>query len=1029
MEFEGRFIDIMEVFNVDKYEFNIKLEQIKKLAAKKEYKQAAEIAKQMNWNKVKDWSTLATIINVQEAAGDYEEARDMAILAYNRNLGGRKLIYKLTEFFIKVDDFENAEELYREYAKLSAHDVNKYILYYDLRRAQDAPDTELVDILEKYKEAEIDEKYMYELAELYYKTGRKEDCSKTCDNLVLWFQDGIYVEKAVKLKEKLGVTMTNTQKKILSEINARKSDEEANKERLFMEQKELARLKKDEVGDLLDEDDKADSDKAAPSNKASDSRYSNVTDKALRFKSEDVAGEQPVGNIDYTGNDRSTGNVNVAGSSDVAGVKDTSGLSMDLVQNDQSSALKESIVNALRRQEAEGNSADESVAKLEKEQDNRILDENADKKLNENVSKASMSLKELIENAKRNIENSCDKITKEDEEEAREAARKRIDEKADAMDIEVKVPNYNLYDTHNIQEELAKNINDIFSDEESFKPPFERKTGMSEALNESPAKTSELRTDGTADSNAGNANTVYADGEAENIEDEQIEGQLSIADWMETVREEKYGKQDTREFSKVELERMLDEKDEKSEAYEKIVAMKKEEALRKGTEFSEREAKRLADAEVLLGAAKRDLAMRTGKASFILDQKMTQELERAREALKVAEDVNNSEAVSGSTGVNNGEAVSGNTVANNVEAVSGNVIANNSEQAQDDSEWQRPEVSDTVNEKAAEPENEELTLNTTHFEPVTDEVLNNYNNVNNSEAEYSRAAEPEIAATDFVTPGMNMKFNVSSMDNEDDNDRVWHNDKKLSGELAKIFKKYREMPGLEEQLVDLFESLDEEMAMTNSSCGNILISGNSSSDKTDLARTIVRAINYVYPDRPKKIAKTSGESINQRGITKAMGKLKGTALIVEGAGTIQPKRINEIISCLNEDTDRMVVIFEDSDAEMNVLVNFNPDMVKTFNHRITLKQYTVNELVDMAKRFARKRQYEVDDDALLELYLKIDKLHSVNDNIKLDDIKEIINRAIANSEKRASRKFFGGLKKKRSERGDVIFLTEADFKD
>ena len=978
MEFEGRFIDIMEVFNVDKYEFNIKLEQIKKLAAKKEYKQAAEIAKQMNWNKVKDWSTLATIINVQEAAGDYEEARDMAILAYNRNLGGRKLIYKLTEFFIKVDDFENAEELYREYAKLSAHDVNKYILYYDLRRAQDAPDTELVDILEK---------------------------------------DGIYVEKAVKLKEKLGVTMTNTQKKILSEINARKSDEEANKERLFMEQKELARLKKDEVGDLLDEDDKADSDKAAPSNKASDSRYSNVTDKALRFKSEDVAGEQPVGNIDYTGNDRSTGNVNVAGSSDVAGVKDTSGLSMDLVQNDQSSALKESIVNAIRRQEAEGNSVDESAAKLEKEQDNRILDESADKKLNENVSKASMSLKELIENAKRNIENSCDKITKEDEEEAREAARKRIDEKADAMDIEVKVPNYNLYDTHNIQEELAKNINDIFSDEESFKPPFERKTGMSEALNESPAKTSESRTDGTADSNAGNANTVYADDEAENIEDEQIEGQLSIADWMETVREEKYGKQDTREFSKVELERMLDEKDEKSEAYEKIVAMKKEEALRKGTEFSEREAKRLADAEVLLGAAKRDLAMRTGKASFILDQTMTQELEKAREALKVAEDVNNSEAVSGSTVVNNGE------------AVSGNVIANNSEQAQDDSEWQRPEVSYTVNEKAAEPENEELTLNTTHFEPVTDEVLNNYNNVNNSEAEYSRAAEPEIAATDFVTPGMNMKFNVSSMDNEDDNDRVWHNDKKLSGELAKIFKKYREMPGLEEQLVDLFESLDEEMAMTNSSCGNILISGNSSSDKTDLARTIVRAINYVYPDRPKKIAKTSGESINQRGITKAMGKLKGTALIVEGAGTIQPKRINEIISCLNEDTDRMVVIFEDSDAEMNVLVNFNPDMVKTFNHRITLKQYTVNELVDMAKRFARKRQYEVDDDALLELYLKIDKLHSVNDNIKLDDIKEIINRAIANSEKRASRKFFGGLKKKRSERGDVIFLTEADFKD
>jgi len=114
------------------------------------------------------------------------------------------------------------------------------------------------------------------------------------------------------------------------------------------------------------------------------------------------------------------------------------------------------------------------------------------------------------------------------------------------------------------------------------------------------------------------------------------------------------------------------------------------------------------------------------------------------------------------------------------------------------------------------------------------------------------------------------------------------------------------MPGLEAQLVELFESLDKEMNMKTSACGNILISGNSSSDKTDLARTIVRAINYVYPDKPKKIAKTSGESINQRGIVKAMGKLKGTALIVEGAGTIQPKRINEIVSCMHEETDSYI---------------------------------------------------------------------------------------------------------------------------
>lgn len=967
--YEGQFIDTLEVFNVDKYEFNIKLEQIKKLAAKKEYKQAAQIAKEMNWNKVKDWSTLATVINVQEAAGDYEEARDMAILAYNRNLGGRKLIYKLTEFFIKVNDFENAEELYKEYAKISAHDVNRYILYYDLRRAQGAPDTELVKILEDYKESEIDEKYMYELANLYYKTGRREDCIKTCDNLVLWFQDGVYVENAVRLKEKLGVNLSNTQRRILGEINARKSDEEANKERMFMEQKELARLKKDEVGDVLEADE-------------------------LKKTEPDSVKEQPA----------SEAKENIASEHDNDSSEDSDELSIDLVQNNQNSALKESIVKAIERQNEANKEAAAAIAENKEKQkaaeDNPAgslpdslsdsLSDSSDNSFSENVSKASLSLKELIENAKKKIENSCEKISREDEEEARRVAQKRIDEQADAMNIEVSVPNYSIYDTHNIQEELAKNVKNLFEDEqeETFRPPFERKDSRNnENVDNTLAKTASADTD---------SEQPYND---DQTEDEQIEGQLSITDWIESVREEKYGKQDTREFSKAELERMLDEKDEKSKAYERIIARKKEEALNKGTEFDEAEAKRLAEAEVALDSARRDLAMRTGKAAFILEQNTVKELKNAEE--EAAKEVINTSDMAVQTPQNNSKVVN----------------------------------FDSLVEKDNKDDlNEELSLDTAKISPVTDEMLKEYEQKQDKVDEASYAADSiavqvnETAASYSETASVYSDSDSKEGKQMDDMDEE-QSEKKLSGELAKIFRKYREMPGLEAQLVELFESLDKEMNMKTSACGNILISGNSSSDKTDLARTIVRAINYVYPDKPKKIAKTSGESINQRGIVKAMGKLKGTALIVEGAGTIQPKRINEIVSCLNEETDRMIVIFEDSDAEMNVLLNFNPELTKTFNHKITLKQYNVNELVEMAKRFARKRQYEVGDDALLELYLKIDKLHNINDNIKLDDIKEVVNKAIANSERRASRKFFGGLKKKRSDTGDVIFLTEADFKD
>lgn len=967
--YEGQFIDTLEVFNVDKYEFNIKLEQIKKLAAKKEYKQAAQIAKEMNWNKVKDWSTLATVINVQEAAGDYEEARDMAILAYNRNLGGRKLIYKLTEFFIKVNDFENAEELYKEYAKISAHDVNRYILYYDLRRAQGAPDAELVKILEDYKESEIDEKYMYELANLYYKTGRREDCIKTCDNLVLWFQDGVYVENAVKLKEKLGVNLSNTQRRILGEINARKSDEEANKERMFMEQKELARLKKDEVGDVLEADE-------------------------LKKTEPDSVKEQPA----------SEAKENIASEHDNDSSEDSDELSIDLVQNNQNSALKESIVKAIERQNEANKEAAAAIAENKEKQkaaeDNpagslpdslsESLSDSSDNSFSENVSKASLSLKELIENAKKKIENSCEKISREDEEEARRVAQKRIDEQADAMNIEVSVPNYSIYDTHNIQEELAKNVKNLFEDEqeETFRPPFERKDSRNnENVDKTLAKTASADTD---------SEQPYND---DQTEDEQIEGQLSITDWIESVREEKYGKQDTREFSKAELERMLDEKDEKSKAYERIIARKKEEALNKGTEFDEAEAKRLAEAEVALDSARRDLAMRTGKAAFILEQNTVKELKNAEE--EAAKEVINTSDMAAQTPQNNSKVVN---------------------------------FDNLVEKDNKDDLNEELSLDTAKLSPVTDEMLKEYGQKQDKVDEASYAADSiavqvnETAASYSETASVYSDSDSKEGKQMDDMDEE-QSEKKLSGELAKIFRKYREMPGLEAQLVELFESLDKEMNMKTSACGNILISGNSSSDKTDLARTIVRAINYVYPDKPKKIAKTSGESINQRGIVKAMGKLKGTALIVEGAGTIQPKRINEIVSCMHEETDRMIVIFEDSDAEMNVLLNFNPELTKTFNHKITLKQYNVNELVEMAKRFARKRQYEVGDDALLELYLKIDKLHNINDNIKLDDIKEVVNKAIANSERRASRKFFGGLKKKRSDTGDVIFLTEADFKD
>lgn len=968
---------------MDKYEFNLKVEQIKKLAAKKEFEEAAKIAKGMNWQKVKDWPTLATVLNVQETVGDYEEARDMAILAYNRNLGGRKLIYKLTELLIKVKDFDNADMLYEEYAKVSQHDVNRYILQYNLRKAENASDNELVEILEEYKEKEIDEKYMYELAKLYYKTNRKEECIQTCDNIVLWFQDGIYVEKSVKLKDALNGSLTGIQKKILDDANNRNGASASEKDVAYAKQQEIARLKKDDIDDALNENQKT---------RKIDS-FADVTNK-----SEDD--EDDLGFLKGNDGDSVEVPVSTSGSKSsevnyeplIKSEDDSDGpISIDLVQNNQNNELKDYIINAINstaKQQAEAEAMANLEQKLKESEELQVNVKEPDEHISvqadvqagmekesdtvSDINKASSSLKELIENAKKQLNENYEQMNRQDEEEDRREAVKKINEKADSIDIEVNIPNYSVYDTQRIQLELAQNLSDIFSDENII---------TDEAVNVLHPSNDDAKATVQSDPVRIQAPVAVYQEQEINPEDEQIEGQLSIMDWMDSVKEEKYGKQHTKEFSRAELERILDEKDEKSAAYERIMAKQKADALEAGKAFDEETAKRNAEAAMILASAKTDLAIRTGKASAKLEQYF------------------------GGIIVKNEQH---NTEEETVKAVAQPVLQVKAEGA---------ETKQVKVEAQPVKEAEEVPLVTASIPAISDEIINNVRQILN---ESSEETTRKIKSED-VLPTREDRYN--------EDESKFDSDKKLTGELAKIFKKYREMPGIEEQLVDLFDSYGKEMAVNTSATGNILISGNSSSDKTDLARSIVRALNYLYPDKQKKLAKTTGESINQRGITKAMSKLRGTALIVEGAGVIQPKRINELINCLEQDTDRMIVILEDSDAEMNVLVNFNPELTNVFNYRIVLKQYTVNEHVEMAKRFARKRQYEVDDDALLELYLKIDKLHGMNDNISLDDIKEIINKAIENSERRAARRFFGGLKKKRGENGDVIFLTEADFKD
>lgn len=185
---------------MDKYEYSLKLDQMKSLFAEEKYEDAAEIADTINWNKVKNVNALVRAGEVYEKMERYEDSREVLLMAYDRSPIGRMIIYRLAEVAIKMKDLQAAEDYYQEFVEIAPHDSLKYVLRYDIKKAQGAPYTELIPILEELKDQEYTEEWAYELAYLYHKAGMSEKCIEACDELILWFGDGPYVERALELK-------------------------------------------------------------------------------------------------------------------------------------------------------------------------------------------------------------------------------------------------------------------------------------------------------------------------------------------------------------------------------------------------------------------------------------------------------------------------------------------------------------------------------------------------------------------------------------------------------------------------------------------------------------------------------------------------------------------------------------------------------------------------------------------------------------------------------------------------------------
>ena len=213
---------------MDKYEYQLKTEHIRQVAARKEYGEAAKLCDTIDWTKIRDVKMLTLAADVYTAVGEYEKAIDILQQAYEYAAMGRRIVYRLTELALKADSYDDAKNYFEEFCRIAPNDQGRYILLYKMARYQKATLDEKIKILEAYKREDFDEKWAYELAVLYAMNNEKDKCIQLCDDIILWFGLGKYVEKALSLKSQFA-PLTPAQKEKVQKFADKKAQEENEK--------------------------------------------------------------------------------------------------------------------------------------------------------------------------------------------------------------------------------------------------------------------------------------------------------------------------------------------------------------------------------------------------------------------------------------------------------------------------------------------------------------------------------------------------------------------------------------------------------------------------------------------------------------------------------------------------------------------------------------------------------------------------------------------------------------------------------
>lgn len=985
---------------MDKYELTIKIDKLDKLVKNRDYVNAAKVADQLEWKKMKQWSVMSNAIDAFVATENYEKARNICVYAYNRKLGGRRLLATLMEMYVKLEEFDDAQEIYQEYVELAPRDVTGFILLYKLRRAQGAPVEELINILQNYKEKELDEEYEYELALLYSEAGLTDKCVRECDDLVLWFSDGIYVEKALKLKQ------------VYAPLTPR-------------QEAKLAALEKMSaaVSDNKDLDDEAENEKEPESSMA----YTQA-----------AAYEEP----EYEPEDSSMEDESEADEADEDSEEEPV---FEPVKKEKKSLFEWGSVSEKKSQKAESD-------KVQEKEEKKFVDD--------------------IENTTQWTPINPEKTDFSDSEDVTDVTKEPQPEQD--YDINIKVPDYSVYDTRNVQQELKANVNEIMEAYHNReKKEALREAAQLEDIQEDSDPTKEIiinKHQWRKASRNNAATVVSAAGDVKPVRQQPIDGLQVLAglkgsdirevtqqmtlDQMEDLVAQLQAEQERRKREakaentlnpgRMDISQWISDADDSADRPAKAEKSVMECATReipvneirhRMETKKEEHAPEIRKAEEVKKETAHDAADIKEVAPESEDVKETaSEMSYAKYAAPEAADIK--EAAPESEDVK--EIDSEMAYAEYTAPETDDIEQINQTDAEDVERAEREALERTVREIAAsfekaesgserkpehekKPESEDIISDN-----IDDEDVQEYRADDSYDYEFEEIPDVEDAQNDSEPedeelPDLEKAINAGIEQIIDDNAKALAGGSEsgryvLKAEEKAFLDRYLYMSGMERRLCRYIGSKRAQQAGKLENAGNIAIMGSRNTDKIAFAVNLFKALHVYDANREQKLARISADRINERGYEAYADKLIGQTLVVENAGRLKREAL---ASMMKRQGDTLFIII-DEEFEINKLFAENPDFSDEFTGCFLLKQYTVNELVDIAKDYAEGNSWRVEDKALLKLYLILSRIPNDDQGNVVELVKNIMNHAAEHAKSRIGNKLFGKFRA-------VLVIKEGDL--